>query len=181
MTGATAGAGLWQAHGGHAALLGVWVAVVGVVLAHGHLRAARVPGRPEPSGPLPIGVWTAAAGSLSSGGLHLLVTREHFAEATLYGVFFLVLGVAQVVWALVVVARPTPTLLLAGAAASVAVVALWLVTRTIAIPLGPAAGETEAFGLTDLLSSGAELVCAVAAVLALRAVVRRTGAVVPAA
>jgi hypothetical protein len=46
---------------------------------------------------------------------------------------------------------------------------LWLATRTVGIPLGPAAGCTEDVGVLDLMATGAETVVVVLCLLGLRA------------
>jgi hypothetical protein len=68
---------------------------------------------------------------------------------------------------LLLLARPSRVLLAAGALGNAAIVVLWLVTRTIGIPLGPAAGSVESVGGLDILASGFEIVGLVAAALVL--------------
>ena len=109
-----------------------------------------------------------AAACAVAAVVHALVAPEHFAESALYGWFFVTTAVAGIGYAVAVVVRPSGRLLLGGAAANAAVVGLWLFTRVVAVPLGPGAGQTEPFGVLDLVASGAELVAVAAAVLALR-------------
>ncbi|WP_375491128.1 hypothetical protein [uncultured Jatrophihabitans sp.] len=170
---------LVQLHLGHLVLLATWLLIVVVVYLSGprKQRDRRVTRRPAPA----RGPWllAAAGATLASGVIHLVVIREHFAESLLYGYFFLVLTAAQAGWAAWVVARPQRALLLGGAAASLAVVVLWLATRTVGIPLGPAAGEKEAFGPLDIAASALELAtaaCACAAVYASRRSARAVAA-----
>ncbi len=64
----------------------------------------------------------------------------------------------QVVWAELV--RRTPgdvRLLTAGAVANVAVAAVWLVSRTTGLPIGPGAGRPEPVGVKDVLATADEL------------------------
>ncbi len=125
-------------------------------------------------------VWLAAAAAATSAsaGIHLAVIGEHFAESALYGAFFLVLTLVQFGWSAWLLARPSRTVLLAGAAASLGVALLWLATRTIAIPIGPAAGEREAFGSLDIVASACELAVAVCAMAAI-STAGRDGRVAP--
>jgi hypothetical protein len=111
---------------------------------------------------------TVATTSLLAGVIHILVISEHFDESALYGTFFTVLGVVQVAYAVAVLVRPARALLALGALGNAAVVVLWLITRTAGIPLGPEAGEVEAVGALDLVSSIAEVLLVVAAVVAIR-------------
>ena len=119
--------------------------------------------RPDAS---PVLVLLAAA-SLIAAVVHVWVAPEHFAESALYGAFFVATAVAGAVFAAWVIVRPTRALLLAGVVGNAAIVVLWLVTRLVAVPLGPGAGETEPFGALDVLASGAELVALGACVAAL--------------
>jgi hypothetical protein len=99
-----------------------------------------------------------AALSLLAAIIHLLVMPEHFEEWWGYGTFFLVVALAQGLYALFLLRRPGRPLLLAGVAGNLAIVILWLVTRTSGIPLlGPHAGEIEEVGALDLLCTLAEL------------------------
>lgn len=93
----------------------------------------------------------AAALSLLAAAMHLWVVPEHFEEWWGYGAFFVVLAVAQGLYALVLLGWPSRAFLLLGVASNLAVAILWLVTRTTGIPLlGPHAGETERVGVLDL-------------------------------
>ena len=73
---------------------------------------------------------TAAALSLLVAAIHLWVVPEHFEEWWGYGAFFVVLAVAQGLYALGLLRWPTRSVLLLGAAGNLAVAILWLVTRT---------------------------------------------------
>jgi hypothetical protein len=105
----------------------------------------------------------ALAGA-AAAAVHFVVMPEHFEEATLYGVFFAAAATSQLLYSIMLLARPSRTLLAAGALGNAAIVVLWLVTRTIGIPLGPASGSVESFGILDVLASGFELVAAVGAI-----------------
>jgi manganese oxidase len=72
-----------------------------------------------------------------------------------------VVALAQGLYALCLLRRPGWPLLLFGVAGNLAVVILWLVTRTSGIPLlGPHAGDVEEVGVLDLICTLAE-VCVV--------------------
>jgi hypothetical protein len=107
-----------------------------------------------------------AACSVVAAGIHFRVMPEHFHEAWLYGTFFLCCALAQLGYAALVVWRPSRALLVVGAVANAVVVGLWLTTRLHGIPLGPAAGETEPFGLLDTAASSAEAFLVVVALAA---------------
>ena len=112
----------------------------------------------------PLGaLYAAAALSLLAALIHLWATPEHFGEWWGYGVFFLVAALAQALYAPLVLVWPTRVVLLGGIAGNLAIVALYLLTRTVGIPLfGPGAGEVEGVGFMDLCATASEVGIAVA-------------------
>ncbi len=101
---------------------------------------------------------TAALLSVAAAVIHVWVMPEHFEEWWGYGMFFLVAALTQALYAIVLLRTPTPTLLRVGIIGNVAIVALWVVTRTIGIPIfGPHAGEIEAIGAIDVASKLVEV------------------------
>ena len=99
-----------------------------------------------------------AAFSLLAAMIHLWVMPEHFEEWWGYGTFFLVSAIAQGLYAPGLLLWPNRVILLAGVAGNLAIVILWLVTRTSGIPLfGPHAGEIEDVGTLDLVCTLAEV------------------------
>ena len=114
--------------------------------------------------------------TLVAAVVHAMVAPEHFQESSLYGGFFLFTTVAGLGYAVWVLTRPARWLYAAAVVANVAIVALWLTTRLIEVPVGPGAGETEQFGRLDIIASSAEVLCVIAAV----ALLRRSSRQVPA-
>jgi hypothetical protein len=75
---------------------------------------------------------------------------DHFAHWWLYGVFFLVLTYGQVLWGVALLRRPvSERSLRLGAIANLAIVGVWLFSRTIGVPIGPEAGSAEPVGVMD--------------------------------
>lgn len=104
--------------------------------------------------------WAGFA-SLGAGLVHLAVVQEHLAVWWGYGAFFLVLAVVQVGWALAALAaRGQAPLRRTVAYGSLAVVALWVFTRTVGVPAGPDAWTTEEVGRADVLAGVLELAVA---------------------
>lgn len=107
--------------------------------------------------------------SLAAALIHATVISEHFDEWWGYGVFFVAVTAAQIAFAVVLVPfaasgrSPLPRWLpIAGITGNLALIALWVVTRSLGIPyVGPEAGEVEAVGQSDLLTKAAELVLVV--------------------
>jgi hypothetical membrane protein len=118
---------------------------------------------------LPLAVASAGAGLV-----HLGVCPEHFREATVFGVFFLVVAIVQVVWAGVVAVRPSKALLAAGAVASAGLVAIWAMSRAVGVPIGPDRWQPEAIGRADVVATALELMVAALAVRLFAAGSRRT-------
>ena len=83
---------------------------------------------------------------------------EHLEEWWGYGAFFVVLAVVQGLYGFGLLRRTSRPYLLLGVAGNLAVAILWLVTRTMGIPLlGPHAGEVEGVGVLDLACTLAEV------------------------
>lgn len=104
----------------------------------------------------------AAAGSLVAAAAHAWVVRSHTSHWWGYGAFFACLAATQAVYALAVLRRPTRTLATVGIFGTVAVLALYVWSRTIGVPLGPHAGRPETVGLVDLAAAAAEALVVVA-------------------
>ncbi len=103
-------------------------------------------------------LYAAAALSLLAALIHLWVTPEHFGEWWGYGAFFLVAAAAQVLYAPLVLVWPTRIVLLLGIGGNLAIVGLYLLTRTVGIPLfGPGVGEVEGVGFVDLCATTSEV------------------------
>lgn len=137
--------------------------VLGERLQHAS-HGPRVPWGPSPA------LTVIALASLGSAGVHIAVTPEHFEEATSYGVFFTVAAVVQLTYSLLLLLRPSGVLVATGVVGNLALISLWLVTRTVGLPIGPDAGGAEAFGPLDSLASGCE---AVVVLGGLKALLRR--------
>jgi hypothetical protein len=99
----------------------------------------------------------AAALSLSAGLVHLGGTASHFAQWWAYGAFFLVAGVLQVALAGLLMWRPRPWLAAVAIPGNVALVGMYVYTRTNGPPLGPHAGRFEEPELLGMTTVAAEL------------------------
>ena len=93
--------------------------------------------------------------------IHAKALVDHAPHYWLFGVFFGVLAYAQVFWAYLVYRRPHDRRwYMPAAVVSLAVVGLWLVTRSFGLPFGPWAGRPEPFAITDITASLNELLLA---------------------
>jgi hypothetical protein len=115
------------------------------VLTDEEVRAPAVTARPYILGGL-------ASLSAGAAAIHFAVIFEHFAEYALYGAFFLVISWAQLIWAAVVLWRPSRLWLWLGVAGNVLVIAVYVASRTAGLPIGPDLGHPEPVGGLDMVS-----------------------------
>ena len=107
--------------------------------------------------PMPV-LYAAAALSLAAALTHLWVTPEHFGEWWGYGAFFLVAASVQGLYVPLLLRWTTRAVLLAGITGNLAIVLLYLLTRTVGIPFfGPEAGEVEGVGFVDVCATASEV------------------------
>jgi hypothetical protein len=116
-------------------------------IAHGGREARSLVGRAE----------VAAGLSLAAAGMHLWVLEAHLQEWWVYGAFFLAAALGQAAFAVLILRATPPWLLLTGIAGNLAIVAMYVLSRTNGPPLGPHAGRPEAAGLLDVACTVAEL------------------------
>lgn len=101
-----------------------------------------------------LAVRLAALASLGASVIHFAVVPSHWHEWIPAGLFFVVLAHFQLLWAPLVLTRPSRPVLAAGIAVNAAAIALWALSRTAGAPVGPNAGEPEsvqAAGLCALM------------------------------
>jgi hypothetical protein len=105
---------------------------------------------------------TAAVGGLAlSAAIHIGLTPAHFEEAAIQGVFFCAAGVMEAIIAAVILVWPSRLAYLAGAALSLALIALWAVFLLVPPPGAEAA---EAVDLVGSFTKVTELVAAIACI-----------------
>jgi hypothetical protein len=92
--------------------------------------------------------------------IHVEAAVDHLSEYALYAVFFALLAPVQFAWGVALYRRPSRRLLLAGGVFNAAIVALWIVSRTSGLPIGPEHWKPEAIGPIDSIASADELVLA---------------------
>jgi hypothetical protein len=118
-----------------------------------------------------FGPLTASLVALSgaAGTIHLTVAAGHFGEDVLFGLFFVVAGVAQVAWAAIVAIAGSGDRLLMLSIGNALIVALWVASRTTGVPIGPKPGVPEQVGYADVLTTVFEVaLVSLALVLLLR-------------
>lgn len=118
---------------------------------------------------------TGGFGAILASLVHGVVTPAHFAEWWGYGYFFLVATAAQAILGLALVldaferASDRRIVAIVGLIGTLSLIALYVVTRTLGVPLaGPALGEVEGIDGAGVAAVAAELVTAVALARLLR-------------
>src|SRR5262249_50066413 len=107
--------------------------------------------------------------SLVGALIHYWLIPEHYGEWWGYGTFFTAAAIAQGFCAGALVFWPRRIVLQSGIAGNVAILLLYVVTRTIGIPFfGPDAGSIEHVASSDLISAAAELTLVIILVALLR-------------
>ncbi len=91
--------------------------------------------------------------TLGAAAIHFAVAPDHLAEYTIYGVFFIGLGLAQVALAAAVVLVPSQRLFTLAPAGTAAVIGLWLLSRTVGVPIAPIPWHPEAVGFPDVVAT----------------------------
>ncbi|WP_197417525.1 hypothetical protein [Mycobacterium sp. GA-2829] len=92
----------------------------------------------------------AALASLGASVIHFAVVANHWQEWMPAGVFFASLATFQLLWARLVLARTTTSVLGLGIMVNIGAIVLWAVSRTAGAPFGPHAGEAELVQAADL-------------------------------
>lgn len=126
----------------------------------------------------------AAILSIVASLLHAFVTGEHFDEWWGYGVFFVFSAMAQAIFGgiplfsrmmeseSILTSWPRARLQAycwAGIVGNVLIIGMYVVTRTVGIPLfGPDAGKVESVGVIDVVSKLVELALVIHLALLLR-------------
>ncbi len=105
------------------------------------MSAPAVPAAPEKR----VDRWAALGpgGLLVAGAAHLLAALDHLTHDPRFAVFFLVVGAAQLVGAPALRRGARPAFVVAAVASTVALLLLYVASRTVVLPLGPHADRPE--------------------------------------
>ena len=105
---------------------------------------------------------TAAGLSFAAAALHVMAGPAHLEEWWAYGLFFFGAAAAQGAYGLVLATRGIEgwggwamvrrRVYVAGIVLTLAIIALWAVSRTVGVPVGPAADGPEGIGVLDASS-----------------------------
>jgi hypothetical protein len=104
---------------------------------------------------------------LSAAIAHVGVMVPHFREWWAYGAFFLACTVLQALFAVLILWRPGDLLAVTGIAGNLAIVGMYVYSRTNGPPIGPHEGVPEDPGLYDFTTAVGELALVVVLLLLL--------------
>lgn len=137
-------------------VIGGGVTLVAMALAR---RRAPLPPAPSPSSPtsriagadVPDRslIVTLAGLSLGAAAIHVVAAPPHYVELGDLGAGFLVAAMLQAAWARAILRGASSRTVIAGFAINAAILAVWVVSRTIGLPIGPMAGLAEPVGFPD--------------------------------
>src|SRR3954464_2592397 len=99
----------------------------------------------------------AAALSLLAAWVHLAYAASHLRQWWAYGAFFIAAGIGQALFAPLVLRRPGPAVAAVGIAGNLAIVGMYVLSRTAGPPLGPHAHVPEPAGAIGLATTAAEI------------------------
>lgn len=94
--------------------------------------------------------------SLCAGVVHLVMIPQHAQQGALEGWAFAIMGWLQVLAAIALIARPSRRLLEAVIVVNLAIIAIWVWSRTSGLPVGAHAGEPEEARTVDQLTTAFE-------------------------
>ncbi len=96
---------------------------------------------------------SAAAVFATAGGLiHLTVTRQHL-DFPIVVAGFVLMGVAQWVFAFTILKRPTAVVANTGGVLHAAIVAVWILSRTAGLAFVPGAEHVASVGVADIVAT----------------------------
>ncbi len=116
----------------------------------------------------PARLYSVALLTAGAASIHISAAVNHLPEYLPWGIFFICLAIAQVALAAVVVLVPSRSLFVAAAVGTTAVIGVWVISRTVGVPLAPVPWSPEPIGALDLTATLIEAVSIVLFVLLIR-------------
>src|SRR5574338_695544 len=92
--------------------------------------------------------------TILAGIIHLILVPLHIEHAPAHGLFFLLVGMAQIVWGIMMWRRPTLKLYYFGAVMAGWLIVLYIVTRLLPAPFSHGPEEIETIDLVCKLCEG---------------------------
>ena len=127
--------------------------------------AVRVDRTTDPMGRMHIAL---AVSSIAAGVIHAAVVREHLSEEWVFGVFFILAAALQIVWAIAILFEPSVIVYAIGALTNGSLIGIWVVSRTIGLPIGPHSWMPETVRALDVTATLLELLLVVGSFVLVR-------------
>jgi hypothetical protein len=89
--------------------------------------------------------------------IHVGAAVDHWKEYHLYTLAFSCLAALQTCWAVLILRGASRRVLVLGCVLQLGIVGLWVVSRTVGVPLAPTAWAPEEIGIADLTATIGEL------------------------
>jgi len=112
--------------------------------------------------------YSAALLTLGAAAIHFAVAPDHISEYLLYGIFFILLGAAQVALAVALVVAPSRRLYAVALLGTLTVIGIWLMSRTTGLPIAPQPWRPETIAFTDFAATLLEAIACVLFILRVR-------------
>lgn len=93
-----------------------------------------------------------------AGLIHLILAPAHYQHAPAHGIFFVIAGVGEILWAVLFWRRPSQPLYYAGLVLAGGLIVLWTLTRFAIPPFEHEPGPVDASGLVCKLSELASFI-----------------------
>jgi FtsP/CotA-like multicopper oxidase with cupredoxin domain len=120
----------------------------------------------QPSRTIPS--YSAAILTLGAAAIHFAAAPGHLSEFVPYGVFFICLGFAQVALAAALIVVPARRVYAWALGGTLAVIALWLLSRTTGLPIAPIPWRPETIAFPDFAATLLESISCLLFALRLR-------------
>jgi hypothetical protein len=121
-----------------------------------------------------LAVYTAVSLSLAAALIHLWAAPQHLEEWWAYGAFFLGTALVQGLWSLTFLRWPSSQVLCSfGIWSNLAIVGMYVLTRTAGVPFGPHVGHVEDPEVLGMVATVAEIGIIVASAALLEETPRR--------
>lgn len=102
-------------------------------------------------------VYLTALLSVGAGYVHFVYAESHFQAWWAYGAFFIAAGNLQAIFGALIVWRPRVWMPHVGIAGNLAIVIVYVISRTNGVPLGPHARVVEEAGAVDWVTTAAQV------------------------
>ena len=115
-----------------------------------HVSQRRAAPPDAPPIPSRLQLWAASL-AIEAGIVHVIAGSDHFREWWAYGVFFSVVSLCQMTGGVTLLVSSSRWLYWVGIFGTAAVLAVWAVSRTVGVPIGPDGIGPERVGLLDTI------------------------------